>query len=82
MLRLVKWIFWILGISAEMILLFRIIPADDEPLTIIPIKESKRLTFTDRYRKDALLMIPAAYTNEDDTWRVSDRQRDFRHTFP
>ena len=34
---------------------------------IIPIKESKELVFMNQYDKDALMMIPAAYTNEDGT---------------
>ncbi len=67
MKRLVKWIFWILVVSAGVVLLFRVVSAGDGPLTIIPIKECKSLTFTNRYDKDALLMIPAAYTNEDGT---------------
>ena len=67
MKRLKKWILWILGISAGVILLVSIISLDDDSLAIIPIKECKSLTFTNEYDKDALLMIPAAYTNEDGT---------------
>ena len=67
MKRLKKWILWILGISAGVILLVSIISLDDDSLAIIPIKEGKDLTFTNQYDKDALLMIPAAYTNEDGT---------------
>ena len=67
MKRLTKWILWILGISAGVILLFSIISVDDDSLAIIPIKEGKDLIFTSQYDKDALLMIPAAYTNEDGT---------------
>ena len=67
MKRLTKWILWILGISAGVILLFSIISVDDDSLTIIPIKEGKDLIFTSQYDEDALLMIPAAYTNEDGT---------------
>ena len=64
--QLIKWIFWILGIYAGMILLFHIV-SDDESVSIIPMKEGKDLIFTNQYDKDALLMIPAAYTNEDGT---------------
>ena len=67
MKRLKKWILWILGISAGVILLVSIISVDDDSLAIIPIKEGKYLIFTSQYDKDALLMIPAAYTNEDGT---------------
>lgn len=67
MKRLAKWILWIIGISAGVILLVSIISVDDDSLAIIPIKECKSLTFTNQYDKDALLMIPAAYTNEDGT---------------
>ena len=67
MKRLAKWILWIFGISAGVILLVSIISVDDDSLAIIPIKEGKDLTFTNQYDKDALLMIPAAYTNEDGT---------------
>ena len=67
MKRLAKWILWILGISAGVILLVSIISVDDDSLAIIPIKEGKDLIFTNQYDKDALLMIPAAYTNEDGT---------------
>ena len=67
MKRLAKWILWIIGISAGVILLVSIISLDDDSLAIIPIKEGKDLTFTNQYDKDALLMIPAAYTNEDGT---------------
>ena len=67
MKRLAKWILWIFGISAGVILLFSIISVDDDSLAIIPIKEGKDLIFTNQYDKDALLMIPAAYTNEDGT---------------
>ena len=67
MKRLTKWILWILGISAGVILLVSIISVDDDSLAIIPIKEGKYLIFTSQYDKDALLMIPAAYTNEDGT---------------
>ena len=55
------------GILAGVILLFSIISVDDDSLAIIPIKEGKDLIFTSQYDKDALLMIPAAYTNEDGT---------------
>ena len=65
--HLIKWILRIFGISAGVILLFRIISVDDDSLAIIPIKEGKYLIFTSQYDKDALLMIPAAYTNEDGT---------------
>lgn len=65
--HLIKWILRIFGISAGVILLFRIISVADDSLTIIPIKEGKYLIFTSQYDKDALLMIPAAYTNEDGT---------------
>lgn len=64
--QLIKWIFWILGIYAGMILLFHIV-SDDESVSIIPMKEGKDLIFTNQYDKDVLLMIPAAYTNEDGT---------------
>ena len=67
MKRLAKWILWIIGISAGVILLVSIISVDDDSLAIIPIKEGKDLIFTNQYDKDALLMIPAAYTNEDGT---------------
>ena len=67
MKRLAKWILWIIGISAGAILLVSIISVDDDSLAIIPIKEGKDLIFTNQYDKDALLMIPAAYTNEDGT---------------
>ena len=67
MKRLAKWILWIIGISAGVILLVSIISVDDDSLAIIPIKECKSLIFTNQYDKDALLMIPAAYTNEDGT---------------
>ena len=67
MKRLAKWILWIIGISAGVILLVSIISVDDDSLAIIPIKEGKYLIFTSQYDKDALLMIPAAYTNEDGT---------------
>ena len=67
MKRLAKWILWIIGISAGVILLVSIISVDDDSLAIIPIKEGKDLIFTNKYDKDALLMIPAAYTNEDGT---------------
>ena len=67
MKRLAKWILWIIGISAGVILLVSIISVDDDSLAIIPIKEGKDLIFTSQYDKDALLMIPAAYTNEDGT---------------
>ena len=67
MKRLAKWILWIFGISAGVILLVSIISVDDDSLAIIPIKEGKDLIFTNKYDKDALLMIPAAYTNEDGT---------------
>ena len=67
MKRLTKWILWIFGISVGVILLVSIISVADDSLTIIPIKECKSLTFTNEYDKDALLMIPAAYTNEDGT---------------
>ena len=67
MKRLTKWILWIIGISAGVILLVSIISVDDDSLAIIPIKEGKDLIFTNQYDKDALLMIPAAYTNEDGT---------------
>ena len=67
MKRLAKWILWIIGISAGVILLISIISVDDDSLAIIPIKEGKYLIFTSQYDKDALLMIPAAYTNEDGT---------------
>ena len=65
--QLIKWIFWIFGLFAGVIVLFRIISVDDDLLAIIPIKEGKYLIFTSQYDKDALLMIPAAYTNEDGT---------------
>lgn len=67
MKRLAKWILWIIGISAGVILLVSIISVADDSLAIIPIKEGKDLIFTNQYDKDALLMIPAAYTNEDGT---------------
>ena len=67
MKRLAKWILWIIGISAGVILLVSIISVDDDSLAIIPIKEGKYLIFTSQYDKDPLLMIPAAYTNEDGT---------------
>ena len=67
MKRLAKWILWIIGISAGVILLVSIISVDDDSLAIIPINEGKYLIFTSQYDKDALLMIPAAYTNEDGT---------------
>lgn len=51
--------------SAGVILGFRTVSADDKSGSVIPIEESKDLIFTDQYDKDALLMIPAAYTNED-----------------
>ena len=41
MKRLTKWILWILGISAGVILLVSIISVDDDSLAIIPIKEGK-----------------------------------------
>ena len=65
--HLMKWILRIFGISAGVILLVSIISVDDDSLAIIPIKEGKYLIFTSQYDKDALLMIPAAYTNEDGT---------------
>ena len=67
MKRLAKWILWIFGILAGVIFLFRIMSADDESVSITPIKESRDLIFTNEYDKDAQLMIPAAYTNEDGT---------------
>ena len=67
MKRQTKWILWIFGIFVGVIFLFRIMSADDESVSITPIKESKDLIFTSQYDKDALLMIPAAYTNEDGT---------------
>lgn len=36
-------------------------------LTVIQIKESEKLSFTNQYDKNAFLLIPAAYTNEDGT---------------
>lgn len=65
--HLIKWILRIFGISAGVILLVSTISVDDDSLAIIPIKEGKYLIFTSQYDKDALLMIPAAYTNEDGT---------------
>lgn len=47
--------------------MFRTVSADDKSVSVTPIEESKDLIFTDQYDKDALLMIPAAYTNEDGT---------------
>ena len=67
MKRLTKWILWIFGISAGLILVFYILLYYYKIPIIIPIKESAELHFTNEYDKDALLMIPAAYTNEDGT---------------
>ena len=67
MKRLTKWILWIFGILAGLILAFYILLYIYKIPVIIPIKESKDLVFTNQYDEDALLMIPAAYTNEDGT---------------
>ena len=67
MKRLTKWILWIFGISAGLILGIYILLYYYKIPIIIPIKESAELHFTNEYDKDALLMIPAAYTNEDGT---------------
>ena len=66
MKQLTKWILWILGIAVCVILLNSVL-SSKESLTVIQIKESDKLHFTNQYDKDALLMIPAAYTNEDGT---------------
>ena len=67
MKRLTRWILWIIGISAGVILGFYILLYCYKIPIIIPIKEGAELHFTNEYDKDALLMIPAAYTNEDGT---------------
>ena len=67
MKRLTKWILWIFGISAGLILVFYILLYYYKIPIIIPIKEGTELYFTNQYDEDALLMIPAAYTNEDGT---------------
>ena len=67
MKRLAKWILWIFGILAGLILAFYILLYIYKIPVIIPIKEGKDLVFTNQYDEDALLMIPAAYTNEDGT---------------
>ena len=67
MKRLTRWILWIIGISAGLILGFYILLYYYKIPIIIPIKEGTELHFTNEYDKDALLMIPAAYTNEDGT---------------
>ena len=66
MKRLAKWILWIFGIAVCVILLDSVL-SDKETLSVIQIKESEKLHFTNQYDKNALLMIPAAYTNEDGT---------------
>ena len=66
MKRLTKWIMLIFGIVVCTILLHSVLSNKDE-LDVIKIKESAELHFTNQYDKDALLMIPAAYTNEDGT---------------
>lgn len=53
--------------SAGVILVFCTVSADDKSVSVTQIEESKDLIFTDQYDKDALLMIPAAYTNEGGT---------------
>ena len=67
MKRLTKWILWVFGILAGLILAFYILLYIYKIPIIIPIKEGKDLVFTNQYDEDALLMIPAAYTNEDGT---------------
>ena len=67
MRRLTTWILWISGILGGLILVFYILLYCYKIPVIIPIKESKELIFTNQYDNDALLMIPAAYTNEDGT---------------
>ena len=66
MKQLTKWILWIFGIAA-CVILFNSVFSSKESLTVIQIKESEKMHFTNQYDKDALLMIPAAYTNEDGT---------------
>ena len=67
MKRLTKWILWIFGILAGLILVFYILLYIYKIPVIIPIKEGKDLVFMNQYDQDALLVIPAAYTNEDGT---------------
>lgn len=66
MKRLAKWVLLMFGIAACVILLYSKF-SSKETLIVIQIKESKELIFTNQYDKDALLMIPAAYTNKDGT---------------
>ena len=61
-----KWILWIFGIVACAVLLHSTLCPKDK-LTVIQIKDGDKLHFTNQHDKDALLMIPAAYTNEDGT---------------
>lgn len=56
MKRLTKWILWIFGISAGLILGFYILLYYYKIPIIIPIKERAELHFTNEYDKDALLM--------------------------
>ncbi len=56
MKRQTKWILWIFGISAGLILGFYILLYYYKIPIIIPIKESAELHFTNEYDKDALLM--------------------------
>ena len=81
MKRLTKWILWILGIAVCVILLNSVF-SSKESLTVIQIKESDKLHFTNQYDKDALLMIPAAYTNEDGTIQggIQNRRQDLWNT--
>jgi len=56
MKQLTKWILWIFGIAA-CVILFNSVLSSKESLTVIQIKESEKLYFTNQYDKDALMML-------------------------